>query len=148
MMPIPWENLKNGKSSIIIKFTNRWIKDIVISCNQDLYGTGMKIHEHLTMNTVSLLRSAQSILGNDNAWVDKCSVYAYNNNRTIKIAKRKDLGGLKPSKDPTFVSPAISSTSVNLSRDRYINSYQRSSYPPPRGRASHYGRGRGDRGNL
>ena len=86
---------RNGKSSVIVKFVNRWIRDKIIACQQDLRGTGIVVTEHLTKNTHKLLKSAQLIVGRENTWVFKCDVFALCNNKTMKIKNIRDIDKLK-----------------------------------------------------
>ena len=157
----PLGRTSNGRYNVIIKFVNRWLKDKIISCQNDLYGTGITVTEHLTKNTYSLLNSAQMIVGTENAWVYKCTVFAACKNRKIKIRNQRDLAILKdcqnsgvyPPGHDVAINDELSDTNntnlntTNINRSTHSSQYSNTSfvnstpYPPSRGRASRYGRG-------
>ena len=157
----PLKNV-NGKSSVIVKFVNRWIRDKIIACHEDLRDTGIFVSEHLNKNTYKLLNSAQAIVGKENTWVFKCDVFALCKNKTMKIKSIRDINKLRdyatagteltPVNDVPVIDQQSSLTNTtnintNPTYHQQINQYSCTntnysrSHPPPRGRVSHYGRG-------
>ena len=80
---------------MLIKFVNRWVKRAIFSSEADLIGTGMSISEHLTGFTQNLISSARAIVGGENVWVFKNSVFAQSGGKELKVRNSDDLKRLK-----------------------------------------------------
>ena len=81
----------HDKKSVIIKFSNRWVKNEVMRCKNDLIGTGLKVTEHLTPYTLELVSSAEKIVGPSNVWVYNTLVFARFGNTRYSIRTAHDL---------------------------------------------------------
>ena len=88
--PLPTKGSSN-KKVVIVKFTNRWIKNEIIKHKDDLIGTGLSVSEHLTPHTRELLSCAKNIVGTYNAWVFNTKVFAEHNGMKYHIHNSRDL---------------------------------------------------------
>ena len=86
---------KNSKKVVIIRFSNRWMKDILMNCRRDLEGTGLMLTEHLTDFTQKLRSDTAEIIGAVNTSVYKTRVYARCNGSYTPIKCQKDLDKLQ-----------------------------------------------------
>lgn len=94
----PLKTKRNGKSQVVIvKFVNRWIKDEIMKCKDDLFNTGLTLTEHLTANTLSLLSAAGKVVGPNNVWVFKTIVYAQSSGHISPIKCLADINKLNES---------------------------------------------------
>ena len=66
---------KRGRSVIIVKFVNRWMKELLVEHQDDL-PHHVRFSEHITHHTRELLSSAQDIVGKENAVIYKTAVFA------------------------------------------------------------------------
>ena len=150
---------KRGSHVVIIKFVNRWIKDLILKSKNDLINSGLSVTEHLTENSINMLASAKKLVGEENTWVHKTIVYARHNGKKHKIKNTSSIEILKRcvEENPTTNNPPITnevhSDRTNLNSQSHTREHHNSS-PPFRGRSrgipSYYGRGRGGyfRGNY
>ena len=87
---------KNSRSRVvIIRFVNRWLKNELINCQDDLYNTGLSITEHLTPHTIRLLKSTEKLIGTRNTHVFNTVVHAKFQNTNFVIKTENDLNKLK-----------------------------------------------------
>ena len=86
-----------NKKTLIVKFSNRWVKNEVIRCKDDLEGLGLSVTEHLTPHTLELMSSAEKIVGKSNVWVHNTLVFAKYHNIRYLIRTAKDLNYLSKS---------------------------------------------------
>ena len=94
--PLPTRNKNsNSRKVVIIRFSNRWVKDVLMGCRWDLKGTGLRLTEHLTDYTRELQSKAAEIVGYYNATVIKTKVYAKHNGMNFKIKCQKDIDDLR-----------------------------------------------------
>ena len=84
---------KRGGSVIIVRFVNRWMKDLIIKYKYDLPHY-LNVTEHLTDYTRNLLTSVQTIVGHENAWTYKTAVFARVKGRKRRIRNCKDIDSL------------------------------------------------------
>ena len=124
--PLRTRNINSNKV-VIIRFSNRWIKDILMSCRNDLNGTGLMLTEHLTDFTQYLRSETAKIVGAVNTSVHKTRVYAKSNGIYTAIKNQKDLDKLK---DYCAQFPAFISTSTSVPP----STYPRNDVPLGRGR--------------
>ena len=110
--PCP-ENRNSKYWTVIIKFANRWIKDEVIACQDDLIRTGFRITEHLTRFTLNLKTAASAIVGPDSVKVEKTIVHAKVNGREFRIKRKADVNRLQSYVDKNTAStPSPPETAV------------------------------------
>ena len=103
-----------NKQTVIVKFSNRWIKTEVMKCKRDLEGSGLTITEHLTPHTLELVASAGKIVGPNNVWVYNTSVFARHDNTRFRIRNAQDLNELcEAAKSKTDVLPLSQTSSQN-----------------------------------
>ena len=111
------------KQTVIIKFSNRWVKNEVMRCKSDLNGTGLKITEHLTHHTLELITSAEKLVGPSNVWVYNTLVFARFEDTRYSIRTAHDLdvlaSAVKNKIDPKVSMPSTSQhvSSTPLSRN-------------------------------
>ena len=86
---------KTRKKVVIIRFSNRWVKDILMSCAEDLEGTGLLLTEHLSGFTLRLRSETAKIVGADNTETRKSKVYAKRNGVLTVIRNQNDLDNPK-----------------------------------------------------
>ena len=145
---------KGGSKVVIIKFVNRWVKDKLLECRHDLYGSGFTITEHLTQNRLHLLSLAKSVVGNAHVTVYKTNIYAMCNGVEFKIAKIKDIDVLKDAvgrmnlssttnnnERSNIVQKSASPDSMNST----VTNHSQDTRPSPNGninRGGYYSRGR------
>lgn len=86
---------RSSKKVVIVRFSNRWMKDILMKCRHDLEGTGLMLTEHLTDFTQKLRSDTAKIVGAVNTSVHKTRVYAKCNGKFTPIKSQKDLDKLK-----------------------------------------------------
>ena len=129
---------KNRKKVVIVRLNNRWIKDVILSCQNDLNGTGLLLTEHLTGFTRKLAADAASIVGNENTDIRKAKVYAKCNGTNFYIRTPKDIDALRIAYDSYPPIPSNETTHPN-----FISTPNRE---PLQGVRSRFDRGRG-RGN-
>ena len=67
---------KKSKPVLLIKFCNRWVRDMIYFNKRDLKGSGISISEHLTPFTRQLLDAAATSFGAENVWTRNCIVTA------------------------------------------------------------------------
>ena len=81
-----------SKHSVIVKFSNRWVKNAIIKFKRDLVGTGLIVTEHLTPHTIELVAAAEKIVGsNSNVWVHNTLVFARVGDTRYSIRTAQDL---------------------------------------------------------
>ena len=162
---------KNGGKVIIVKFSCRWLKNDIYKCRSKLRGTDVSITEHLTSNSVKLLESVKAVVGKDTkVYTNNCVINLKFNNKKYFIRTFNDVqflanrtgyrvpppGMQKQQRVPDIphdyavqtVDPASAGFPYVADYNMFPASYNSFAYPyqnslPPRGRASHYGRGRG-----
>ena len=158
--PVP---SKGQRSVIIVKFTNRWVKDLLLEHQHDL-PHNIQFTEHITTYTHNLLASARSIVGKENAEIFRTAVFAKYNGRRHKIKNSRDIETLQRRVTENSVPPVSVSNNVSMSNTnaaQYTPHYRPSPLPPPhshngvvngfraRGRPSRNGRGgRRKRGGI
>ena len=76
---------KKSKPVLLIKFCNRWVRDMIFFNKKDLRGSGISISEHLTPFTRQLLAAAQTSYGVDNVWTRNCVVTAVSNRKRLSF---------------------------------------------------------------
>ena len=106
---------RNSRKVVIIRFANRWVKDILMDCQWDLRGTGLRLTEHLTDCTRDLQSQAAKIVGYYNATVVKTKVYAKHNGMNFNIRCQKDIDDLRNrvNMHPPTVNENVNSLSSN-----------------------------------
>ena len=110
-----------GSNSVIVRFTNRHIRNDIYDNKDYLWNYGILVTEHLTPVNVKLLKKAQEIVGKVNAWSYNGKLFAFSQNKTIQITNMDDIINLKNS---------TSTTASDSNTTNYQNSY------PSRGRNS------------
>ena len=109
----PLKTKKNRGKVIIIKFTNRWIKNEILKCKEDLNGSSFMVTEHLTAHTQELLSAANNLVGKENVSVTNTIVSAKFDGHKYTLRNYTDLNQLdidvkskcnKPVSAPTPVS--------------------------------------------
>ena len=151
---------KKGGTIIIIRFINRWIKDEILSCKNDL-PPYLSVTEHLTENSLNLLSAAKALVGNENVRVLKTTIFARHNGNKLPIKHFKDIDALRhlvsskhtiatvPSatEAKTTDSAIVSSTTSSINVNNNVSVHERpsseysSSSKRPQGRPSYNGRG-------
>ena len=113
-----------GKGMVIIKFTNRWIKDRLFELQGDLQNTGISMEEQLTDFTKDILSSAQTEFGADNVSVHKTLVRAKVNGSKHTFRSPGELAAAVAKKNkpaPQIQSPGSASLpSVGVSPSCYV----------------------------
>lgn len=152
--PLPTKADKDsGNKTVIVKFSNRWVKNEILMRRNELEGTGLTITEHLTPHTFQLLSAAQKIVGEDNTWVHNTVVFAQHNGIRYSIKTFNDLDLLQkkantetptlhknPPSTPTTINnvseghknmPTPAAMFENGSNNKYVNTvpnYQSNNY--------------------
>ena len=153
---------KRSTNVVIIKFVNRWIKDLILKCRDDLSSSGLNVTEHLTENSLEMLASAKKIVGEENVRVIKTIVFARHNGTKHRIKTHRDIDSLKKYVEE---NPVVASTNLPVNTDHSNYNISNNQNPHghehhtifsspyrgrPRGAPSYNGRGRGGyfRGNY
>ena len=84
-----------NKKTVIIKFSNRWVKHEILKCKRDLEGTGLTVTEHLTPHTQELIAASEKIVGLNNVWVHNTVVFARHKDTRFTIRTVRDIEFLK-----------------------------------------------------
>ena len=110
--PLPTKS-SNSKKVVIVKFANRWIKNHIMSCKDDLEGSGLSVTEHLTPYTLELSAAAEKLVGPANTWIYNTTVFARLNGVRYTIKRVKDLDYLSTViKKFTSTNPNIPNSST------------------------------------
>ena len=122
---------------VIVKFTNRWIKDRLFELQDDLKKSGISIHEQLTDFTLDILSSAQTEFGDTNVSVHKTLVRAQVNGVKHTFRSPGDVAKVvaKQKKQTSGSTPPISlspSAAPSSNHDE-VSNVTSSSPPPPSG---------------
>ena len=153
---------------VIIKAVNRWLKEAILECQDDL-PSYISVCEHLTKYTNELMSSAKSIVGQQNVEIFNTSVFAKLNGKKRKIRNSKDImrlrndaaknNSMQNTRNINSASPSSRrniSPRRNDSRTRFAQMRPPLAFQPPqqptvyssagrigrpRGRATHHGRG-------
>ena len=103
--------------TVIIKFSNRWVKNEVLKRRHELDGSGLTVTEHLTPHTLQLLSAANKIVGDENTWIHNTIVFAQYAGIRYSIKTFKDLDLLSEKANNELPSiqntPSISSPVMN-----------------------------------
>ena len=116
----PLSKKKGGTKLVLIKFVNRWVKRSILSCEADLRGTGISLSEHLTDFTLKLISSAKALVGDENVWVFKNTVFAQSGGKELKIRNSDDLKKLR-----------TESTNLTSQNNTTISNTTEMPQPPP-----------------
>ena len=134
---------KDSKPVLLIKFCNRWVRDMIFFCKKDLKGTGISITEHLTPYTRQLLDAAKQCYGVGNVWTRNCIVTALVNGNKTPIRSFSELNRFSKSNysynNPAFVDvnftavppAAIETPSVISPALHDVYSQRQQTCPPP-----------------
>ena len=115
----PLKSKVKGKSLVIVRFTNRHIRNDIYENREYLRYHGITVTEHLTPENVKILHKAQEIVGKSNAWSFNGKLFAFNQNRTIQIKNMDDICNLKESVNGN------DNNNVRKENNNYYNSYPR-----------------------
>ena len=121
----PLPSKKGDRKTVIVRFSNRWVKDEIFKCKKDLKGTPITLKEHLTPHTRKLKELAGLLVGNDNVSIYKTIVYAKFDNRSFTIKSLSDLKAL----ELTMKAPAGETLPGPVSDTAFNGSSE--SPPPP-----------------
>ena len=110
-----------NKHTVIVKFSNRWVKTEVLKCKRDLEGSGLTVTEHLTPHTLELVKSAGKIVGPNNIWVYNTLVFARYENTRYSIRNAQDLDALTKAAKSKSDMGTLPQSQINL---RNTNSSQ------------------------
>ena len=91
---------ENGDYTLIVRFTNRDIRDEIFYKKKFLKGSGIVITENLTRKNLSLLNLARKELGERSAWSDQGRILTFLNGRKHVIVS--DAHVYKIKSDPGF----------------------------------------------
>ena len=120
--PLRTKKNNNGKI-MIIKFTNRWIKNDILRCKRDIEGSGFTVTEHLTPHTLELRSSAEKLVGRENVKVTNTMVSARFNGFKYPIRTIRDI-------------EALQSVVMVTEKDQKTCSTEGNDEPPPPGCSS------------
>ena len=113
----PLKTKKNRGKVIIIKFTNRWIKNEILKCKEDLNGSSFMVTEHLTAHTQELLSAANNLVGKENVSVTNTIVSAKFDGHKYTLRNYTDLNQLDIDVKNKCNKPVSAPTPVNTSSD-------------------------------
>ena len=99
-----------NKKTVIVKFSNRWVKNEIMRCKGDLQNSCLYVTEHLTPHTLKLIDSAKKLVGNENVWVHNTLVFARYLDTRYAIRSTRDLELLKKAVEPL---PQVSQAESN-----------------------------------
>ena len=83
---------------MIVRFANRDVRNEVFYKKKHIIDKRIKIREHLTNRNLVLLKEAQKLLGERNAWSTQTKIYGKVGSRKLRISSTNDLQTLKEMK--------------------------------------------------
>ena len=121
---------KEGRKSVLlIKFANRWVRDMIFYSKSDLKKSakGIAITEHLRPHTIALLEDAKKVFGRDNVWIKNGIVHTNISGNKTQIHNFRQLNALIA---PNHTLSVPSTSNSNILTPDLQNLYKQQQPPP------------------